>query len=1355
VPVKTNIEKNLDLVTKTRVFRERDLLNRIRKGLCDSYCMDFTEQWKIWLIGRRRSTSILSKLKYLNFIENIHLILPILTLALLFPTQLFSNPFFKQEETEIGNPFITVHTSQDLKIKTHCKDVDQDSRGIIYVACSGLLEYDGAEWKIIRHPDASGLFSLKTGRDDKIYVGSTAECGYFDMKNLMPEFVSITRNLPDSVKKNLYAYRILDTNIGIIYQCPGYLIIYHPLDPDSVVIPRFIKAPPKSSFKGIAQLNSRIWFICQNAGLFELSGYNSEPILLDSSFANKVMRDIITIDDRRCIVLFEDGIRLFDSEYSQLPSSEVDDYIVKFRGKYVSKIDSNLFALSTEDGGVALFNLAGRIIRTFVKDDGLPSNLISDRILKDNQGGLWVPTNMGIAYIELNSPFSYYDEKDGLDGEEILGITRFDDNLFCGTMNSLYKLNPGIQKGNFQFVHGQGYYYKNIVPMDGRLMIGNQGGLFELKTGETRPETVYDDHGALSVILTPDSSGLLVGHGLQCRWFKLKNDIWQLEGVVGGIPAGGFDFTFPGDWEYWSIKPIFPCITRLKAIVIPPETIDDFEVVGYDTAEGIPKHTRFGIGTLLNGRRILQTNKSYLEFDAEKDSFIQVDLVDIGEEGEGKLVNLLDEDIEGGVWYKNGLFHGYRYAISKGEKPQIIKPFTRLSDEIVLESRFERDPIIIWFGTESGKLIRYEPSTELLRSETSPTMIRRISAGDGLLYGGGLNYSSSYKVSCEDNNLEISYSIPKYAVPKSNRYQYRLVGYEDEWSSWTDEFKKEYMNLSPGKYQFEVKARDSYGRIAEPAVVNFRIYPPWYQSIWAILVYLIAGGLGVYLIILLRTRQIVKNNIALQKKVDKQTIDLSKTVDKLNIEVVQRKSAEIKSEIHRKHLESIFQGVDEGIVTVDMNGLISNLNRTALVLLSITETDVIGKPIDDTELKLPNEMIEGINICLKSGNTISDFQITYEYSNQKRVFIMNVSLLNTGTDFTDEILVVFRDVTRLYQLEREVEQRSSLGDLLGVSVAMQEIFRMIDDLSDTTATVLIQGETGSGKGMIAESLHKNSPRSDGPLIVVNCAALNDSMLASELFGHVKGAYTGAVNNREGRFQAADNGTLFLDEIGDITTTMQAALLRIIEKGEYERLGESKTRIANARIIAATNRDLLKKAQDGSFREDLYHRLNVVPIYVPPLRQRRDDITFYSEYFLKKLNEKLQRDVSIIAPEAMEIFQKYQWPGNVRELRNVIERAIISCDGDILTPAHLPNELFGMSVIQQSIDVRNQFGVSNRNNFTPGIQENNKKRTALRKEEVESALESTAWNVSEAARRLKITRQHMHKLIKKFDLKRQD
>ena len=319
-------------------------------------------------------------------------------------------------------------------------------------------------------------------------------------------------------------------------------------------------------------------------------------------------------------------------------------------------------------------------------------------------------------------------------------------------------------------------------------------------------------------------------------------------------------------------------------------------------------------------------------------------------------------------------------------------------------------------------------------------------------------------------------------------------------------------------------------------------------------------------------------------------------------------------------------------------------------------------------------------------------------------------------------------------LKEKLKERYSLYNILGTSNKMTEVFQMIGRVADTDVTVLVRGESGTGKELVANAIHFNSARSSKPFLKLNCAALPDMLIESELFGHEKGAFTGAIEQRSGRFERADGGTLFLDEIGTLNLTAQAKLLRILQEKEFERIGGTRTLRVDVRIIAATSKDLERSIEEGTFREDLYYRLNVFPIFIPPLRERKTDILLLADYFVDKFNQKHKKKVQRISTPAIDMLMQYHWPGNVRELENCVERAVLFCADRVIHSHHLP----------PTLQTGEQSGTVPSLSFEGAIQN-------YEKELIIDALKNSGGNMAKAARLLKTTERVISYSVKKLQI----
>ena len=326
------------------------------------------------------------------------------------------------------------------------------------------------------------------------------------------------------------------------------------------------------------------------------------------------------------------------------------------------------------------------------------------------------------------------------------------------------------------------------------------------------------------------------------------------------------------------------------------------------------------------------------------------------------------------------------------------------------------------------------------------------------------------------------------------------------------------------------------------------------------------------------------------------------------------------------------------------------------------------------------------------------------------------------------------------RLRSEIDRLESMGEILAKSQVMKHVFNKIEKVGPSDVTVLIQGESGSGKELVAKEIHKRSSRKDNPMIVMNCAALPETLIESELFGHEKGAFTGAAERRLGKFELADKSTIFLDEIGDMSPNTQSKVLRVLQEQSFERLGGTETLRVDVRLISATHKDLLKEIKDGNFRDDLYYRLKVVEILLPPLRNRREDILILTENFIKYFSKKHKKRVKSISSEAIKIFTKYYWPGNVRELQNVIESAVVMAGAETLGVDDFPEE------------IRNS---DSYNNLDYNLPFRDAKKIAVETFErdfVSRKLEENNGNISKTAEALGMHRQNLQQKIKELDMK---
>ena len=454
--------------------------------------------------------------------------------------------------------------------------------------------------------------------------------------------------------------------------------------------------------------------------------------------------------------------------------------------------------------------------------------------------------------------------------------------------------------------------------------------------------------------------------------------------------------------------------------------------------------------------------------------------------------------------------------------------------------------------------------------------------------------------------------------------------------------------------------------------------------------------------------------------------------------------------LNNEFVTLLLEAIGDGVFILNRHGTIIVWNPAMVKITGYTAEQIKGKSCQVLNFnqcfgrKCPSGMEDcGIikfgkviaTECLlthKNGSTLSVSKNVRVIKNRQKEIIGIVEVVTDLTELKNTRLKMEEATRRLGELNR-------LGGIIAKSQIMQNVFSFIKAAAASDTSILIQGESGTGKELVARAIHTIGERRDEPLVTINCSALSETLLESELFGHVKGSFTGASQDRVGRFEQADGGTIFLDEIGEITPYIQVKLLRVLQQKEIERVGESRKRKIDIRIIAATNKDLKSQVDRGKFREDLYYRLKVFPIYLPPLRKRKEDIPLLTDHFIRMNNVKVSEKVKGIATTALKGFMDYSWPGNIRELANAVEHAFVLCAGRRIELADLPLEIREPNTVFHS--------------FTAAKNEDNGVAVVplLTREKLIELLHDSNWNKAEVARRVRLSRASIWKYMKKWDI----
>ncbi len=448
--------------------------------------------------------------------------------------------------------------------------------------------------------------------------------------------------------------------------------------------------------------------------------------------------------------------------------------------------------------------------------------------------------------------------------------------------------------------------------------------------------------------------------------------------------------------------------------------------------------------------------------------------------------------------------------------------------------------------------------------------------------------------------------------------------------------------------------------------------------------------------------------------------------------MVSKKNSKQKGAFAGDEQNIILDSIADGVFSVDKDWRISSFNRAAEKITGVSRKDAVGQLCKDV---LKADICER-NCCLRAtmrtGKPIVNKNVyIIDAEGRKRPISISTALLRDKKGKLLGAVETFRDISVEEDLRKAIEKKYSFADIISKNHRILQLFDILPDIAASNSTVLIEGESGTGKELFARAIHDLSPRKKQLFVAVNCSALPDTLLESELFGYKAGAFTDARKDKPGRFRLAENGTLFLDEIGEIAPSMQVKLLRVLQEKTYEPLGATQSVEHNVRIIAATNKDLDVLVREGSFREDLYYRINVFKIILPPLRERMEDIPLLIDHFIERFNVLQKKSIQGVSEEAMSVLMSYSYPGNIRELANIIERAFILCKTDLIEKKHLPESLFAMSANHKDSEV-----------------------SSLRDVEAAyllNALKQNNWDRQKTARQLGIHKSTLYRKIKSLDI----
>jgi PAS domain S-box-containing protein len=887
----------------------------------------------------------------------------------------------------------------------------------------------------------------------------------------------------------------------------------------------------------------------------------------------------------------------------------------------------------------------------------------------DREGSLWIGTTGDGLHRFRRTPLTAYAAEQGLSDQSFLPITEDGEGgLWLGADTcGLFR----FQGGTFTSITRQFCPWALCRTRDGTLWVGDYGGLHRFKNGQF---TTYNAPNSppkdlLVASLYEDRAGALwigVGRGPNGEGglYRLKDGVFTpyraAEGLVGN------DVRFIAEDRQGALWiGTTGGLSRFKDGQFTNYTTDDGLSHNYVRAVHEDADGTFWIGTyggglnrFKNGRFVPITTRDGL-FDNVVSRILEDDRGNFWMSGNKGIFRASRKDLADFADGKTRSIVCFSYGVADGMKSSECNGGGQPAGWKTRDGK-------LWFPTIKGVVV-IDPNR--INPLPPPVVIERV-----LVDGAPADVRPRIEMPPGRGDLEIHYAGLSFLAPEKIRFKYTLEGYDDGWTEAQARRVAYYTKISPGTYRFRVIACNNDGIWNETgATFEFSLRPHFYQTNWfyALSVLgLLLVAVGVYR---LRVRQLVRRTQELEAKVAERTAELVEQKNELAQAKDGLEQANVQLEQANDDLLSILNELRLGVAMTDEQGTIMFLSEAAQQFLGKTQEEVVGRsweqllPLQDQDraqlravAALPLERRAKIPVQIQAGG---------------RRYWMEIEIDDDPRDARRKMFFLY-DVTEIYDLRRLLHEKTRFYDLVGESTVMQLVYQQIQDVAWVDTTVLIEGETGTGKELVARGIHQASPRKNKSFIAVNCAGLTESLLASQLFGHKRGAFTGAVADQVGLLEAATGGTLFLDEIGDMPMNIQTSLLRVLQEKEITRLGESAPRKIDVRVIAATNRDLHQEVAAGRFRQDLLYRIRVTRIQLPPLRQRREDIPLLVAWFLSQFQAAEEKSVQEVSQETMQALLAYDWPGNVRELKSAIESAVLRCQGPVIQVQDLSPEVTG-------------------------------------------------------------------------------
>lgn len=1200
--------------------------------------------------------------------------------------------------------------TQDGLPQNIVKDIVQTKDGYLWIATtSGIARFDGVKFTTFTTYNAPGLISnrisaLSEDLKGNLWIGTEDKgvCKYQAGK-----FTNYTINneLSNSQIINILPMPdgdiLITTSAGIYHYKDNKFIIYK--NTNTFASLREVTFNPQKKEVWIAAFDRVICFNEQTSVFYKVA----------EELANDKIRRVYITRSGNVLVGTALGLAYFDQNQFLLykdrnaPNTEVRaifedksgviwvgaDKVHQLKNGRWTTLDyfpQDKFQVITQDreaniwiGGLTsgLYKLKEKNIQVFGQEDGILPDT-TNAVTEDSFGNIWVSADCtGIVKI-TGEQVKVYKKNEDIPNMCAWGVYADNDGgVWFGSWSQGLAYLKDEKVIHFKDTQTNDPILSFYKSKDGTFWCGTKKGLGQIKNGE--------------VVLIYSKTNGLVSDDVRFITEDQENNLW-----IG--TTEGLSYLKQGRF-----------INYTKENGLP----NNFVRAIYPDIDGVTWIATYGGGLcrLKEGKFTYYTEK-----DGIPNSFISSILIDkrnnLWISSNNGIFKIKKKDLNDFAENKIGRVYPVFYSVKDGMKSNECNGGTQSAGWLTKDNK-------LWFPTIKG-VVKIDP--EKINLLPPPIAIEQL-----LVNKKEFTLSEQNIIPPGNTDLEVSYTALSFVSPEKIFFKYKLEGYDKNWVEAGNRRSAYYTNLAPGQYSFKLTACNNDGVWNEMGTpLTFYIQPRFYQTIPFYIICVLSFGLIGFAFYKGRVNHLIHQTRKLEQAISERTLEINQHKNSL---LVLNQDLEKVNE----NLLSVLNELSVGVLVINEKTTIDFLNETAKRIFNLEQELSLQKNYLEVLPLNESDKVRLQRLIQSSPEQREKIAIKLNISKEKECWT-EVEVQKDPNN-KNKRLIFFYDVSEIYDLRSLIKGQTFFQGIVGESTIIRLVYKQIQDVSKVDNTVLILGETGTGKELVARAIHNLSDRKKNAFIAINTAGLTESMLTSQLFGHKRGSFTGATADQLGFFEAAEGGTLFLDEIGDIPLSVQATLLRVLQEKEITRLGETKPRKIDVRIITATHRDLNKAVEAGTFRQDLFYRVSVTNIDLPPLRERREDIPLLVAYFLEKTALASKKTIKEISTDTMKLLLEHSWPGNIRELKNTIDFAVIHCVNDVIQLNDLPPLLVKNEALQ----------IDDMGSAT--YLKSKEKANLLEKKRILEALAQVNGNRAAAARLLGIARSTFYRHLKELGL----